>query len=667
MRHWFAHRRWPQLIVALVVTACTLIFASPGGALAAPAAGTLYTDAKLGFTMRLSNGWAAVPHQGTKPTADVSAVEFTGPASRVGFAIVVQHGPDMPATFASKSKPTGYIGSYPAIVTEYPAVTQSPVACSERTFLAGLDYVDAQWCGGQSQASQAAIQHILATYKPASASFKPSPQIQPNLVVNPPSCLQLQRNNFHNPTGTYNWGAQLGTPTSTSPANGWYQYNPGTYLCSNKGSPDGWLFQCTDLANRFVREQWGLGTLYEDGDSTFNNYLHGNAGTYFDYWNSSPIAGSAHNLSDAHLFADARWLSDYQQAFPSYNYVSSLPPQPGDLLIWQDVNNASLGPKSGFNPAARTGHVAVVTGTDAHYVYVAQQNMIWSNGTEWQFQAIPYQSYSGGWAIDPNNINGVVGRVVVGWIHFSENANTGAATQPLAGSWNGQGAGVGYYNQSNSTFYLRDSLTTGSPNRVLNFGIPGDRPVVGQWLNNGVDYIGLWRPSNATFYLATANTSPVTASISFVFGTPNTNWIPIAGVWTQGGQVGIGLYDPTHAVFHLRNSLTSGPDDTTINYGAANDMPVVGDWNNDGRTTIGVYRPSQAKFYLSDQTSSPPTANYTVNFGLANWQPFIGDWQGNGSRVGVFDWSSGNFYLRYTLTTGSADVTLQLTGCTSCS
>ena len=431
MRHWFIRRRWPQLIVALVVTACTLIFASPGGALAAPTAGTLYTDAKLGFTMRLSKTGLPflikarrprpIPLQwNSQPPASQgsvlrswwrTALTWRGPSirSRNPLAILA-HTPESSLSILPPPNPLSHVQNAPS----------------------SLAWI--MWMRSGAEISlRRAKQRLSVSWRPTNLPVRVS-SLDPRSNPSWPSthhrvcnCSATTSTILMAPTTGV---PQLGTPTSTSPANGWYSYTPGTYVCSNTGSPDGWLFQCTDLANRFVREQWGLGTLYEDGDATFNNYLHGNAGTYFDYWNSSPIAGSAHNLSDAHLYADARWLSDYQQAFPSYNYVSSLPPQPGDLLIWQDVNNASLGPKSGFNPAARTGHVAVITGTDASFVYVAQQHYSDSS----YFKGFTLQHSGSSYIIDSGNASGVSGRVAVGWIHFNENGGSSSGTPFAVGS-----------------------------------------------------------------------------------------------------------------------------------------------------------------------------------------------------------------------------------------
>lgn len=113
---------------------------------------------------------------------------------------------------------------------------------------------------------------------------------------------------------------------------------------------------------------------------------------------------------------------------------------------------------------------------------------------------------------------------------------------------------IGVYRPSSSTFYLRNSNSTGPPDLSIPYGAVGDLPVVGDWDGNGSTTIGLYRPSNSTFY--------------------------------------------------LRNSNSTGVPDVTAPYGASGDIPLVGDWDGNGTTTIGVFRPSNNTFYLRNNNSS---------------------------------------------------------------
>jgi hypothetical protein len=61
---------------------------------------------------------------------------------------------------------------------------------------------------------------------------------------------------------------------------------------------------------------------------------------------------------------------------------------------------------------------------------------------------------------------------------------------------------------------------------ALNYGIPGDKPVVGDWNFDGIDTIGVYR--NGIFYLRNSNTIGF-AEMVFALGIPGDH--PIAGNW----------------------------------------------------------------------------------------------------------------------------------------
>jgi hypothetical protein len=60
--------------------------------------------------------------------------------------------------------------------------------------------------------------------------------------------------------------------------------------------------------------------------------------------------------------------------------------------------------------------------------------------------------------------------------------------------------------------YLKDQNTTGFADYALNYGLPGDKPVIGDWNNNGIDTIGIYR--NGSSICATATRSVLQRSFS---------------------------------------------------------------------------------------------------------------------------------------------------------
>jgi hypothetical protein len=74
--------------------------------------------------------------------------------------------------------------------------------------------------------------------------------------------------------------------------------------------------------------------------------------------------------------------------------------------------------------------------------------------------------------------------------------------------------------------FLKNDNSTGFADIALNYGAPGDKPVVGDWDGDGDSTIGIYR--NGSFYLRNSNTI---GFADIVFGLGNPADMPIAGDW----------------------------------------------------------------------------------------------------------------------------------------
>ena len=217
----------------------------------------------------------------------------------------------------------------------------------------------------------------------------------------------------------------------------------------------------------------------------------------------------------------------------------------------------------------------------------------------------------------------------------------------------GGGDTVGVFRPSNGIIYMKNQNTTGFADISINYGIPGDSPVVGDWDGNDTDTMGVYR--NGRFYLRNSNTIGF-ADIEFAFGMPGDQ--PIAGDWNGDGVDTIGVYRSSSITFYLRNSNSTGPADIVYQLGIPGDVAIAGDWTNKGYDTVGVFRPSNGFIFLKD-THQTGFADTAINYGIGGDKPLAGDWDSNGTdTIGVL---RGNvFYLRNSNTVGFADIEFAL-------
>ena len=188
---------------------------------------------------------------------------------------------------------------------------------------------------------------------------------------------------------------------------------------------------------------------------------------------------------------------------------------------------------------------------------------------------------------------------------------------PVVGDWDGDGdATVGIYR--NGSFYLRNDNSIGFADLVFPFGVPGDQPLAGDWNNDGVDTIGVYR--NGTFYLRNSN-SAGTPEMSFGLGNPGD--VGIAGDWNGDGFDTTGVFRPINGIIFLKNANSTGFADIALNYGVPGDKPVMGDWNNDGIDTIGIYR--NGTFYLRNSNTNG-FADLVFALGNPGDMPIAGNW-----------------------------------------
>ncbi len=178
---------------------------------------------------------------------------------------------------------------------------------------------------------------------------------------------------------------------------------------------------------------------------------------------------------------------------------------------------------------------------------------------------------------------------------------------PFSGDWNGDGVQtLGLYRQSDGFVYLRNSNTTGIADITFFFGNPGDFPIAGDFNGDGKDTVSIFRPSEQRFYiinqLGENGGGLGAAEYSFVFGHGGD--VPFVGDFDGDGVDTVGLHRPSSGKVFLKNSLAGGFADLEFTFGNPGDRMIAGDWNGSGVDTVAVYRPATGVLYVTNSNGS---------------------------------------------------------------
>jgi hypothetical protein len=137
--------------------------------------------------------------------------------------------------------------------------------------------------------------------------------------------------------------------------------------------------------------------------------------------------------------------------------------------------------------------------------------------------------------------------------------------------------GLGVFRPSNGILYEKIDLTSGFSDYFAIFGNPGDQGLAGDWNGDGIDSIGVYRPTGTHWYM-TNNGGPsgITFSdLDFVW-TIGSN-LAVIGDW-DGDKVSTVGYLTTDSNFVLHATNAAAGADTTFVFGPSGARPVAGKW-----------------------------------------------------------------------------------------
>jgi len=201
-----------------------------------------------------------------------------------------------------------------------------------------------------------------------------------------------------------------------------------------------------------------------------------------------------------------------------------------------------------------------------------------------------------------------------------------AGDLPLAGDWTCDGiATPATFRPSTGQYFLRSSATSGAGEWNYVVDLPGHWPLAGDFDGDTcatIAYYDLVRSKVVIFNQWPENGETASADATFPFGDDGD--IPFVGDFDGDGVDSIGLFRPSTGTFYLKNTHTEGPADIEFAFGADGDIPIAGDWGvEDGIDTVAVYRPSTGTFHFRYDNSAGP-ADETLEFGVLDGYPVAG-------------------------------------------
>jgi hypothetical protein len=182
---------------------------------------------------------------------------------------------------------------------------------------------------------------------------------------------------------------------------------------------------------------------------------------------------------------------------------------------------------------------------------------------------------------------------------------------------------IGVYDPASSAWFLRDRA--GGTTAVA-FGRSGDIPLTGDWDGDGIDGIGVYRPSDGTVLLRDEVLVPLARSTRS----------PAGGTAVAADLDGDGRDEVVVARagrLHVTTSLPGQADPVPVLLGSDVDGLTAGDFDGDGADEIAVLREGRIEAFVSSSG---------VRLEMGEVEPIAGDWDGDGiDTLGGYDqWSA---------------------------
>ena len=201
---------------------------------------------------------------------------------------------------------------------------------------------------------------------------------------------------------------------------------------------------------------------------------------------------------------------------------------------------------------------------------------------------------------------------------------------PLLGDWDCDGIETpGAYRPSTGQVFLRNTVEDGPIEIDYHINRSDIVPLAGDFDGDGCDTVSYHVPAEGLVAIFNTPEAAVEAAeettsndLEYEFGIEGD--LAFAGDFDGDGIDTIGLFRPSDGIFYLKNTHTEGPADVEFSFGASGDLPISGDWTDqNGADSVAVYRPTTGTFFFRyDNSAGPP--DETLELGVVDVLPVAG-------------------------------------------